>query len=70
MSLRARAARPHIVLEGDVAEPACPSSGCHFHPRCRYALERCAQEEPELVDTGNGHLVRCLRTEEWDLAGG
>ncbi|MYD89306.1 MAG: hypothetical protein F4Y08_03055 [Caldilineaceae bacterium SB0662_bin_9] len=57
-----------MVLEGDVAESAFPSSGCHFHPRRRYAVERCAQEEPDLSDTGNGHLVRCLRTEELDLA--
>ena len=70
MSLRARAARPRIVLEGDVAEPAFPSSGCYFHPRRCYAVERCAQEEPDLADTGNGHLVCCLRTEELDLAGG
>ena len=44
-------------------------SWCYFHPRCRYAVERCAQEEPDLVDTGDGHLVRCLRTAELDLAG-
>ncbi|MDE0670245.1 MAG: hypothetical protein OXH72_00675 [Caldilineaceae bacterium] len=51
-----------------MAESAFPSSGCHFHPRRRYTVERCAQEEPDLSDTGNGHLVRCLRTEELDLA--
>ena len=64
-----RATRTRIVLEGDVADPAFPPSGCHFHPRCRYAVDRCATEEPDLADTGDGHLVRCLRTAELDLAG-
>ena len=41
---RRRAQR--IVLEGDVADPSDPPPGCAFHPRCRYAMERCRQEVP------------------------
>jgi peptide/nickel transport system ATP-binding protein len=58
-----------IVLEGDVADPSNPPSGCYFHPRCQYAVERCSQEEPKLRDVGNGHLVACHRAEELSLAG-
>ncbi|MEP7026581.1 MAG: dipeptide ABC transporter ATP-binding protein [Actinomycetota bacterium] len=47
--------REHIVLEGDVPSPIAPPSGCHFHPRCRYATEICAQEEPPLVPHGTAH---------------
>ncbi|GED72898.1 dipeptide/oligopeptide/nickel ABC transporter ATP-binding protein [Brevibacillus reuszeri] len=35
--------------------------GCRFHPRCEYADATCRVLEPELVDTGNGHMVRCLK---------
>src|SRR5512135_2260045 len=40
-----------IVLEGDVADPANPPSGCYFHPRCRYAQVRCKTDSPELRET-------------------
>ena len=33
--------------------------GCRFHDRCRHATERCSIEEPDLVDVGSNHLVRC-----------
>ena len=58
-----------IVLEGDVADPSNPPSGCYFHPRCQYAVERCSKEEPALRDMKNGHLVACHRAEELTLAG-
>ena len=48
-----------IILEGDVADPSHPPSGCYFHPRCRYAQTRCSQEEPALNDIGGGHFVAC-----------
>ena len=47
-----------IILEGEVPNPANPPSGCHFHPRCRYATEKCKQEAPPLTDR-NGHLAAC-----------
>ncbi len=58
-----------IVLEGDVADPSNPPAGCHFHPRCRYAIPRCAVETPALTEIAPGHAVRCLRAKELDLAG-
>jgi len=41
--------------------------GCSFSPRCNYAIDRCRQEEPELVDLGDNHLSACFRSSE--LAG-
>ena len=58
-----------IVLEGDVADPSNPPPGCYFHPRCRYAIDRCRQELPMLRELGPDHFVACHRAEELSLAG-
>ena len=62
---RRRAQR--IVLEGDVADPSDPPPGCAFHPRCRYAIDRCRQEVPPLEEVAPGHWARCLRARELTL---
>ena len=59
-----------IVLEGDVADPANPPSGCYFHPRCRYNDgKRCVQETPELREVQPGRTVRCHYAETLQLVG-
>jgi peptide/nickel transport system ATP-binding protein len=58
-----------IVLAGEVADPANPPSGCYFHPRCRYAIERCMVETPELRTIAPNHFVSCHRAEELTLQG-
>jgi peptide/nickel transport system ATP-binding protein len=58
-----------IVLPGDVADPANPPSGCYFHPRCRYQIDRCKTEEPVLWQVGPDHFVSCHRAEELELVG-
>jgi len=62
--------KQRIVLEGEVADPAHPPSGCYFHPRCRYSDgTRCAQETPELRETTPLHFVACHYAEELSLTG-
>jgi peptide/nickel transport system ATP-binding protein len=58
-----------IILQGDVADPANPPSGCYFHPRCRYKIDRCATEEPVLEEIAPEHFVSCHRAHELRLEG-
>jgi peptide/nickel transport system ATP-binding protein len=58
-----------IVLSGDVADPADPPSGCYFHPRCRYQIDRCETEEPVLRQIAPDHFVSCHRADELELIG-
>ncbi len=63
-----RAARRRRALAGDVPSPIHPPSGCHFHPRCPIAIERCRSEVPALSPyAGSGeheHLAACHRAGE------
>ena len=38
--------------------------GCSFQARCRWAIDKCATDSPELMDTGDGHLSACWRYED------
>ena len=53
------ARRKRLILEGDVPSPISPPSGCHFHPRCPRAMERCRIVAPELHEESPGHFVSC-----------
>ena len=50
--------REEIVLAGEVPSPLRPPSGCHFHPRCPSAMERCKRDAPRL-EAIDGRLVAC-----------
>ncbi|MNN93504.1 putative D,D-dipeptide transport ATP-binding protein DdpD [compost metagenome] len=50
------------AIRGTVPSLKQLPSGCRFHPRCPYAVGRCAEEQPELTPAGNGHRVRCWMT--------
>lgn len=65
--LRNRGVR--IRLEGEVADPSNPPSGCYFHPRCPYAQERCREEEPAVREIDEKHWVACHFAEELELRG-
>lgn len=58
-----------IVLQGEVADPAHPPSGCYFHPRCAHAIDRCKTETPQLEELEPGHYVSCHRAREITLQG-
>jgi peptide/nickel transport system ATP-binding protein/oligopeptide transport system ATP-binding protein len=48
-----------VLLSGDVPSPINPPSGCHFHTRCPYAMDRCRVEVPELREIIPGHWSSC-----------
>ena len=51
--------REEIVLTGEVPSPINPPSGCRFHPRCPFAMDKCSVDVPVQKDMGNGHMVTC-----------
>lgn len=48
-----------VTLEGSVPSLTAPPRGCHFHPRCPWAEERCRREAPTLRHDQDGRQVRC-----------
>ena len=46
------------TIQGEVVSPIEPAPGCRFAPRCKYACEKCHQEQ-QLRDIGGGHYVAC-----------
>ena len=51
--------REEIILSGEVPSPINPPPGCRFHPRCPFAMPRCAEHEPELREHAPDHWVAC-----------
>jgi oligopeptide/dipeptide ABC transporter ATP-binding protein len=51
--------REEIILSGEVPSPINPPSGCHFHPRCPFAMPQCATVEPEDKAVATDHTVAC-----------
>jgi oligopeptide/dipeptide ABC transporter ATP-binding protein len=52
------------AIEGMVPDAGSMPHGCHFHPRCKYAISRCQAEHPPLTVWPDGRQVRCFRAEE------
>jgi oligopeptide/dipeptide ABC transporter ATP-binding protein len=46
-------------VEGDLPSPLDPPAGCHFHPRCPFAMERCRHEYPATRIRAGGRTVAC-----------
>ncbi|MCB1857921.1 MAG: ABC transporter ATP-binding protein [Gammaproteobacteria bacterium] len=62
-TIDARDRREVIKLEGDMPSPANPPAGCHFHPRCPHAFERCLSHYPEPVKLSATRTVSCFVVE-------
>jgi len=58
------ARRQRQVPIGELPSPLNPPSGCAFHPRCPFAVERCRIEVPALEDLGGGQRIACHRVHE------
>ena len=65
---RKRSKEKRGALKGEVPDASNPPSGCAFHPRCPYATELCAAEEPEFREI-EGRKVRCHHAETLALQG-
>ncbi len=61
--------KKRMILEGEVADPSDPPSGCYFHPRCRYAEKDCSVKQPELREVEPGRFVACHFAEKLSLRG-
>jgi oligopeptide transport system ATP-binding protein len=54
------------ILGGEPPTPINPPAGCHFHPRCKYAEDRCrdAANPVPVYEVGAGHRVQCILAEK------
>jgi peptide/nickel transport system ATP-binding protein len=51
--------RQFAPVKGEIPSPLAPPSGCHFHPRCPHAMERCKVEAPALKEIAPGRRAAC-----------
>ncbi|MEM3926990.1 MAG: ATP-binding cassette domain-containing protein [Desulfurococcaceae archaeon] len=56
--------RGKLVIQGEPPSPLNPPTGCRFHPRCPFAIEKCKTEEPRLEKIDIEHQVACHRVFE------
>lgn len=54
----------NVILTGDIPSPTDLPTGCKFHTRCQYCMEKCKVEEPELKDFYETHQVACFLNDE------
>jgi oligopeptide/dipeptide ABC transporter ATP-binding protein len=48
-----------VVSTGEIPSPVNIPSGCSFHSRCPYKMDICTKVDPQMVELGAGHTVRC-----------
>ena len=51
--------RAYVPIRGEIPSPLAPPAGCHFHPRCPHAFDRCRAEAPVLREIAPGHRSAC-----------
>jgi oligopeptide/dipeptide ABC transporter ATP-binding protein len=61
---RQRKSRASMLLGGEPPNPVNPPSGCRFHTRCSFVIDKCKQEAPPLLQMGEAHQVLCHRAPE------
>ncbi len=54
-----RSKKERMIPQGEVPNPINPPSGCRFHTRCPFAMEKCSEIEPEMVEVEKDHFVAC-----------
>ena len=64
-----RQQREEIVLSGEVPSQLNPPSGCAFHPRCPFVMDRCSVNAPTLKEYSPGHLTSCHLYEDGTSVG-
>jgi peptide/nickel transport system ATP-binding protein len=47
-------------IEGSIPNLINPPSGCRFHPRCPFVMDKCSKEKPQLLQTEDQHFVACF----------
>jgi peptide/nickel transport system ATP-binding protein len=65
-----RQARALSGIPGRTPGPGRRPGGCRFHDRCSFAVDRCGEVEPDLVEVSPTHTARCIRLDEighWDI---
>ena len=65
-----QAKRDRMILQGEMPSALNPPSGCRFHTRCPFVVERCRVEVPNLIADDQGHATACHRTAELPPAEG
>jgi len=56
-------ARVKVPALGEIPSPLNPPSGCHFHPRCKLATEKCQQQSPKLATVTSSQRAACFYIE-------
>jgi peptide/nickel transport system ATP-binding protein len=52
-----------VPIRGEISSPIAPPSGCHFHPRCPHAMDRCREVAPEFKEIAPGRWSACYLNE-------
>ena len=56
--------RTFVPIKGEIPSPLAPPPGCHFHPRCPYAMPVCRERVPPLDEVAPAHRSACWLNRE------
>jgi len=56
--------RTFVPIKGEIPSPLDPPHGCHFHPRCPFAMDKCRERAPPLREIAPGHLSACFLNDD------